>query len=148
MPYGAPTSLRSELSLRNVFLPHFLCLLIVKLLEGHVDTISFAFLMSLLCPVQGDSWLLNKNIDQCGVWDHWEFHPWKGNVTSFNYVGKEFSINAMELERKLQVSEVFALEFYFLTGRRFGVCNIPIPTWVSIGTCNPLANSTGGFVHL
>lgn len=51
----------------------------------------------------------------------------------------------MELERKLQVSGVFALEFYFLTGRGFGVFNIPVPLWGSVGTYNPLVDSTGGF---
>lgn len=51
----------------------------------------------------------------------------------------------MELERKLRVSGVFALEFYFPTGRGFGVFNIPVPLWGSVGTDNPLVDSTGGF---
>lgn len=64
--------------------------------------------------------------------------------------GRGFSINTMELGRKLQLSGVFALEFYFPAGRRFGVSffNIPIPIWDSVGIYNPLADSTGGFAHL
>lgn len=130
-----------------------LCWLIVKLLKGQEDTFSFAFLIALLCPGQGEflaphSALLIWPMQRLG-------HPGISNHGKAMWLplimwwrGFPIQHAPMRTGKYKSLWNIFCRISFLPHGRKFKTFNIPILICASIGISDPLADGTGGSAHL